>query len=111
VVAQHRHEDAWAKVLEVIRGTRRDSRQLVDGLTAQVLNDHYAAVSTDDDFHAPEPKQTAAVHGCFITETDVFRLLDTLKPTATGLDGIPAWFLRLKRRYSPRRWPTSSTSL
>ena len=25
----------------------------------------------------------------------MFRQLDTLKPTATGLDGIPAWFLRL----------------
>jgi len=26
---------------------------------------------------------------------DVFRTLDTLRPTATGLDQIPAWFLRL----------------
>jgi hypothetical protein len=30
-----------------------------------------------------------------MTEWQVFRMLDTLKPTATGLDGIPAWFLRL----------------
>jgi len=32
---------------------------------------------------------------CLITEMDVFRMLDTLQPTATGLDQIPAWFLRL----------------
>jgi len=23
------------------------------------------------------------------------RILDTLKPTATGLDGLPAWYLRI----------------
>ena len=26
---------------------------------------------------------------------DTFRILDTLRPTATGLDAIPAWFLRI----------------
>jgi len=25
----------------------------------------------------------------------VFRMLDTARPTATGLDSIPAWFLRV----------------
>jgi len=25
----------------------------------------------------------------------VFRILDTIKPTATGLDGLPAWYLRI----------------
>ena len=30
-----------------------------------------------------------------ITEQEVFRILDTLKKTATGLDKLPAWFLRL----------------
>ena len=28
-------------------------------------------------------------------QEEVFRILDRLKPTATGLDGIPAWYLRL----------------
>ena len=32
---------------------------------------------------------------CLITEATVFRMLDTLRVTATGLDQIPAWFLRL----------------
>jgi hypothetical protein len=30
-----------------------------------------------------------------ISEPQVFRLLDSLKPTATGPDGLPSWFLRL----------------
>jgi len=38
---------------------------------------------------------TAPDDRCYITEIDVFRTLDTLRPTATGLDQIPAWFLRL----------------
>jgi len=43
-------------------------------------------------------------------QMDIFRLLDTLNPTATGLDGIPAWFLRLGRLFSPRRYANSSIS-
>ena len=30
-----------------------------------------------------------------MSEISVFRLLDTLKPTAAGQDAIPAWFLRV----------------
>jgi len=30
-----------------------------------------------------------------VTDYLVFKILDTLRPTATGLDGIPAWYLRL----------------
>jgi len=30
-----------------------------------------------------------------VTHYKVFRVLDTLRPTATGLDKLPAWFLRL----------------
>ena len=67
----------------------------VDGLTAQTFNNHYAAISADADYRAPRLKQTAPNDLCYITEMDVFRMLDTLRPTATGLDRIPACFLRL----------------
>jgi len=65
--------------------------------TAQlVMNDYYAAISTDSEYHAPDSKHTARERADnFITEMEVFRILDTLRPTATGLDAIPAWFLRL----------------
>jgi len=60
-----------------------------------VLNDHYAAVSTDANNRATSSKLTASNCSSYVTEWEVFRLLDSLKPTATGLDGLPAWFLRL----------------
>ena len=40
-------KEAWAKVPEVTRGTSRGSGHQPDGITAEVLNDHYAAISTD----------------------------------------------------------------
>ena len=61
----------------------------------QILNDHYAAISTDAIYQLPPMKLTAAGRDIPVSDHDIFRLLDTLKPTATGLDGIPAWFLRL----------------
>ena len=68
----------------------------VDGLTAQAFNAHYAAISTDNDYRAPRLKLTAPDDNqCLISEMDVFRMLDTLRPTATGIDQVPAWFLRL----------------
>ena len=40
-------------------------------------------------------KLTAAGDKPFFEEMDIFLKLDRLMPTATGVDGIPAWFLRL----------------
>ena len=88
-------KDAWTKVREVTKGRAKQDGDHVDGLTAQIFNDHYATISTDADYRAPRLKQTAPNDLCYITEMDVFRMLDTLRPTATGLDRIPAWFLRL----------------
>jgi hypothetical protein len=62
-----------------------------------VLNSHYAAISNDANYTAPSVKDTAnnlsaATH---IIKLRLFKVLDTLRPTATGLDNIPAWFLRI----------------
>ena len=88
-------KDAWAKIREITRGTSGENRQSVSGITAQILNEHYAAISTDMSYQPTQVKLTAAPRDSLISEVYVFRQLDTLKPTATGLDGIPAWFLRL----------------
>ena len=85
---------AWEKVREVLRGNEKSSK-LPDGLTVKDLNDHYAAISTDSNYIAPAYKHSVVDEMEFITEEDVFRMLDTLKTTATGLDSIPSWFLRL----------------
>ena len=88
-------KDAWAKVREVIKGKANRVGEQVEGLTAQTLNTHYATISTDNGYSAPRLKLTAHEDLRRITEYDVFWMLDTLRPTATGMDLIQAWFLRL----------------
>jgi len=67
-------------------------------ITADSLNRHYANVSTDPSYEHPPQKHTAAqrttTRDC-VTDYEVFKTLDTLRPTATGLDKLPAWYLRL----------------
>ena len=116
--------DAWAKVHEVIKGPVSHPDDYTTGLTAQICNDHYAAISTDDNYRTLRSKVMASDNMCYITEMEVFRMLDTLPPTATGLDMIPAWFLRhgapifvaplaqlfqqsLANGVAPRQWKTS----
>lgn len=41
--------EAWTKTDEIVGGGERHDDTDIDGITAQVLNDHYAAVSTDRD--------------------------------------------------------------
>ena len=43
-------KEAWAKVREVIKGNGNRTDHQVDGLTAQIFNEHYAAISTDQCF-------------------------------------------------------------
>jgi len=61
-------KDAWAKVREVIKGKANGVGEQVDGLTAQIMNTHYATISTDNDYRASRLKQTAAEDACLITE-------------------------------------------
>jgi len=58
------------------------------GITAQV--------STDPSYIVPVAKLTTAPENQdYFSEGAVFEALDTLHPTATGSDLLPAWFLRL----------------
>ena len=55
-------------------------------------------------YQRTQVKLTAAPRDSLISEVYVFRLLDTLKPTATELDGIPAYGSTVSEpRYLPRR--------
>jgi hypothetical protein len=87
-------KDMWEAVRRITG--RQQGIAAVDGITAESLNDYYAANSTDPDYKPPIYKQS--VISCqpdYLTEYQVFKILDKLKSTATGLDGLPAWFLRL----------------
>ena len=86
----------WTKVRHILRSLDRNRNTNVVGITTKILNDHYAAISTDQSYAAPRAKLTATHDSnCMLSEAAVFYKLDHLKPTATGLDGIPAWFLRV----------------
>jgi len=73
-------KDAWAKVHEVMKGKAKRAGE------HETFNTHYAAISTDNNYRAPRLKLTAPDNLCLVTEMDVFQMLDTLHPTATGLD-------------------------
>jgi len=88
--------DAWTKVREIIGKKAIHDAPGADGITVQVLNNHYAAVSRDRSYRESAPKQTASSLCHCITEIEVFHILHRLRPTATGFDDIPAWFLRLR---------------
>ena len=88
-------KDMWAAVRQLTG--RQQEAAAVDGVTAESLNSHYAAISTDPSYTPPlrKPASLSSTDSQYISEWRVFQLLDHLKPTATGLDGLPAWFLRL----------------
>ena len=66
------------------------------GVDAEALNRQYARTSYDSNYIEPRLKHTVNSNSeQQITEQEVFRILDTLKKTATGLDKLPAWFLCL----------------
>ena len=84
--------EMWAAVRRLTGHQQPVAR--VDGITAETLNQHYAAVSSDPHYVEPNRKLSTdeddAISQC-VGEWQV----DTWRPTATGLDGLPAWFLRV----------------
>src|SRR6218665_2979438 len=71
------------------------SEHLQHNFTAEDLNLHFAATSTDLQHQPPPLKQTAAPATQDFNEQLIFKVLDRLKPTTEGSDMIPAWFLRV----------------
>jgi len=65
------------------------------GFLAADLNKYHAAISTESAYVAPQLKQTAAGREETFREFQILKYLDKLHITATGLDKLPAWFLRL----------------
>ena len=82
------------RILYYCRCNNRDT-ELESSLTSDALNRQYADISTDQDYIPAKRKLTAVGADDYSTEYDVFHMLDRLKPTATGLDSLPVWFLRV----------------
>ncbi len=89
----------WEQVRSITGGGNKKST-LPDTLEeAEVLNSHFAQMSTDHKYLKPTERQAgdgSIDPPCeIITEQKVFHMLDRLKSTSMGFDGLPAWFLRL----------------
>ena len=87
-------KDLWSAVKKLSNRSNNLERK-VPGIDADVLNRHYARISHDSAYRKPLVKHTANLNCEFVSEYQVFKLLDTIKPTAAGLDKIPSWFLRM----------------
>ena len=87
-------KDMWVAYRHLTGSKQRVN--VVDGISADSLNQHYAAISTDTSYQPPPRKQTATSNVTeVVSEWRMFNLLDHLCATATGPDQLPAWFLRL----------------
>ena len=68
----------------------------IPGVDSDALNNYYAAISTDHDYRPPSLKESARENQQeYISEWEIFKILHHLRPTATGLDQLPSWFLRV----------------
>ena len=87
-------KELWEKV-RTVTGSNRKTECNVTTLTADSLNSHYANISTDKQYMKPIKKPIQNEFSEFVDEFEVFKILDTIKATSAGLDGIPHWFLRI----------------
>ena len=89
-------KDLWNAVRKVKSRSRCENIGTVEGLSAELMNQHYQMISTDSAYIEPCYKQTVRTENAeTFTEFQVYQLLHQLKRTATGLDKLPSWFLRL----------------
>ena len=87
-------QELWQMVKQCLG--KKPEPKAPGGITADALNIHYASISSDPKYIPPPLKQTNTMADLKpLSEFQVFTMLDKLKPTATGLDGLPAWYLRL----------------
>ena len=82
----------WEKVLTVSGSSSKKQSNPVPGITAELLNNHYAIISTDKKYIQPTKKTEESDFQNTVEEFEVFTMLDNMKLTSAGLDGIPYWF-------------------
>ena len=88
----------WVKVRQLTgRCSKAGDDAINSTVTAEILNNHHAAILKDSSYRTPCTKSTVNNRSALnaITEWRIFKVLDGLKCTAAGLDNIPAWFLKI----------------
>ena len=64
-------------------------------ISADMLNTHYAGISTDNTYTTPNRKFSPDEFHAWVSEFEVFVILDSVRATSSGLDGTHHWFLRI----------------
>ena len=65
-------------------------------INAETLNRHYASISTDPHYESPSAKQSCQSYSNNLRNRMAsFKALERRRPTATGLDSLPSWSLKL----------------
>ena len=98
----------WDTVRKV---TGKETTREYSGPAAEKLNQHFARIFSDSAYETPLLKSTANQSLDEFSEYDIFLTLDSLKPTATGLDGLPVWYLRLAAPWIASQIVTFTTYL
>jgi Reverse transcriptase (RNA-dependent DNA polymerase) len=91
-------KELWDNIRSVTgRNKKVTGNSFASNLTADQLNAHYSTQSTDLNFVESAYKVTCISNKSvnFLTEMTVFNMLDKLKSTAAGADGLPYWLLKL----------------
>ena len=89
------NKELWEKVRTVSGSSSKKQSNPVPGITAESLNNHYASISTDKNYIQPTKKPEESDFQNTVEEFEVFTMLDNIKATSAGLDGIPYWYLRV----------------
>ena len=82
------------KVRTPITGYKKGCPQIRDGVTAETLNRHYASISTDNAYEKPCRRMTVYQKQVYITDLQMFNILDHLKHTVTYGDWT-GWYSSL----------------
>ena len=118
------NKELWEKVRIVSGSSGTKQSNPVPGITAELLNNHYASISTDKKYIQPTRKPDGNEFQNTVEEFEVFKMLDNIKSTSAGLDGIPFWYLRvagpfvskpiahlfnhsISSSYLPKQWKSS----
>ena len=99
LIARSGAREMWDKVNDLTgKGKNNFSTKCVStNFTAEQLNQHYEKQSTDLNYVTSCFKQTAEPFSPSLVFSDlsVFNMINKLKNTSPGADGLPFWLLKL----------------
>ena len=103
-------KELWRNVRKVTGKEKRGHGICSEETTVDQLNQYFASLSTDLQYKPPLLKSSVSNQLQLFTKYSVFRILNTLKSTTRGLDGLPNRFIRLSAPSLLSLSPICSTS-